>query len=77
LRPKNATISFGKLKEYCESLPTWKESQLQRPMKISVQWREEQFVQAVHKRNTTKVAREALHWQACQQQGDRGVAAPV
>jgi len=36
-------MSFGRLKEYCESLPTWKESQPQMPKKISIQWREEQF----------------------------------
>jgi len=37
-------MSFGKLKEYCKSLPAWKESQPQAPKKVSIQWREEQFM---------------------------------
>src|SRR6266702_3693802 len=63
--PKHLTMSFGKLKEYCESLPTWGDLKAQSPKKISIQWREEQFAQAVYKRNTTKAAQEALCQQAC------------
>ncbi len=70
-------MTFGKLKEYCESLPAWQESGLQKPRKISLQWREEQFERAVYKRNAAKAAREALRWQVHQQRVDRGVAAPV
>jgi len=70
-------MSFGRLREYCKSLPMWRELQPQLPKKISIQWREEQFAQAVHKRNAAKVAREALHRQAHQQQEDPGVALPV
>ena len=66
LTPNRLILSFGKLKEYCESLPAWKESQLQPPKKVSTQWREEQFAQAVYKRNAVKVAREALRRQAHQ-----------
>jgi len=36
-------MSFGRLKEYCESLPAWRELKMQSPKKMSVQWREEQF----------------------------------
>jgi len=36
-------MSFGKLKEYCESLPAWGELKAQMPKKVSTQWREEQF----------------------------------
>jgi len=59
-KPKHSTTSFGKLKEYCKSLPAWRESQMQSPKKVSVQWREEQFVQAMYKRNAAKVAWEVL-----------------
>src|SRR6266702_2621186 len=41
--PKRLIVSFGKLKEYCESLPAWEERQPQSPKKVSLQWREEQF----------------------------------
>jgi len=59
-------MSFGKLKEYCESLPAWGESKTQTPEKVSLQWREEQFARAVHKRNAAKVAWEALRRQVHQ-----------
>src|SRR6266571_5444718 len=62
--PKRLIMSFGRLKEYCESLPAWGERRPQSPKKMSVQWREEQFAQAVRKRNAAKVAREALRCQA-------------
>jgi len=76
-KSKSSTMSFGKLKEYCESLPAWRDSKLQMPKKVSVQWREEQFAQAIYKRNAAKTAREALRRQACRQQEDRGAAPPV
>src|SRR6266702_2359836 len=41
--PKRLIMSFGRLKEYCESLPAWGERQPQSPKKVSIQWREEQF----------------------------------
>src|SRR6266702_978110 len=75
--PKRLIMSFGKLKEYCESLPAWKELQPQTPKKISIQWREEQFAQAVYKRNTVKVAWEALRRQARWRREDRGAAPPA
>jgi len=37
-------MSFGKLKEYCESLPAREERLPQSLKKVSIQWREEQFV---------------------------------
>src|SRR6266702_3667010 len=40
---RNWMMSFGKLKEYCESLPAWGKTQSQELKKISLQWREEQF----------------------------------
>jgi len=49
-------MSFGRLKEYCESLPTWGERQPQSAKKVSLQWREEQFARAVYKRNAAKIA---------------------
>src|SRR6266702_4913024 len=64
--PKRSMMSFGKLKEYCESLPMWGELKAQSPKKISLQWREEQFTRAMYKRNGAKVAREALCRQAQQ-----------
>ncbi len=70
-------MSFGRLKEYCESLPAWGEQQPQSPKKVSLQWREEQFARAVRKRNAEKVAREALRRQACRRREDRGVVLPV
>src|SRR6266702_7505520 len=75
--PKRLIMSFGKLREYCESLPARGEPQPQSPKKVSVQWREEQFAQAVHKRNAAKVAQEALRRQAHQRRGGPGVALPV
>jgi len=75
--PKHSIMSFGKLKEYCESLPTWGELKTQSPKKVSIQWREEQFARAVHKRNSAKVAWEVLRQQAHQRQRDPGVALPV
>jgi len=75
--PKHLIMSFGKLKEYCESLPMWEGLKAQSPKKISTQWREEQFARAVYKRNGTKVAWEALHRQAHQRRKDPGVALPV
>src|SRR6266702_4013378 len=75
--PKHLIMSFGRLKEYCESLPTWRELQVQSPKKISMQWREEQFARAMYKRNTAKAAREALRRQAHQQQRSHGVVPPV
>src|SRR6266702_2521605 len=58
--PKRLIMSFGRLKEYCESLPTWRELKLQSPKKVSIQWREEQFARAAYKRNIVKAAWEAL-----------------
>src|SRR6266702_5752265 len=75
--PKRLIMSFERLKEYCESLPAWEERQPQSPKKVSVQWREEQFAAAVHKRNTEKVAREALRRQARRRWEDRGVVLPA
>src|SRR6266702_2512521 len=75
--PKHLIMSFGKLKEYCKSLPTWEGLKAQSPKKISTQWREEQFARAVYKRNGTKVAREALRCQVRWQREDRGVGLPV
>src|SRR6266702_4849447 len=44
-KPKltRSMMSFGRLKEYCESLPAWGELKTQSPKKTSIQWREEQF----------------------------------
>jgi len=70
-------MSFGKLKEYCESLPTWGELKAQSPKKVSVQWREEQFAQAMYKRNGAKAAQEALRQQVQHHQEDHGAAPPV
>src|SRR6266702_887664 len=75
--PKRLITSFGKLKEYCESLPAWGERQPQSPKKVSLQWREEQFARAVAKRNAEKAAREALRRQVRRRQEDRGVVLPV
>src|SRR6266702_2943674 len=75
--PKRLIMSFGRLKEYCESLPTWGERLPQSPMKVSIQWREEQFAQAVHKRNAAKAAREALRRRARRPQGGPGVGLPA
>src|SRR6266702_3167005 len=75
--PKRLIMSFGKLKEYCKSLPAWGERQPQSPQKISLQWREEQFARAVYKRNGAKAAREALHRQTHQRREDPGAAPPV
>jgi len=75
--PKHLIMSFGKLKEYCESLPAWGEQQPQSPKKISLQWREEQFAQAVYKRNGAKAAQEALRRQTHQRREVPGVALPV
>src|SRR6266571_5739366 len=75
--PKCLIMSFGKLKEYCESLPAWGEQQPQSPKKVSLQWREEQFARAVVKRNAEKAAREALRRQVRRQREGRGVALPV
>src|SRR6266702_4308271 len=75
--PKRLIMSFGKLKEYCESLPAWGERQPQSPKKVSLQWREEQFARAVHKRNAAKAAREAQRCQARRLREDRGAAPPV
>src|SRR6266571_4786415 len=77
LTPKRLIMSFGKLKEYCESLPMRGERQPQSPKKVSLQWREEQFARAIHKRNAGKVAREALRRQVHRQREDRGAALPV
>src|SRR6266702_1930408 len=41
--PKHSTMSFGKLKEYCRCLPTWREYQRQQTKKTCTKWREEQF----------------------------------
>jgi len=71
LTPKCLIMSFGKLKEYCKSLPMWGELKMQSPKKASIQWREEQFAQAMHKRNAAKAAWEALCQQVCQQQEER------
>jgi len=70
-------MSFGKLKEYCESLPAWGELKVQLPKKISIQWREEQFARAVYKRNGVKAAWEALRQKARRRREDSGVALPV
>jgi len=70
-------MSFGKLKEYCESLPVREEQLPQSPKKVSIQWREEQFARAVYKRNAAKVVWEALHRQARRRQEDPGVVLPV
>jgi len=70
-------MSFGRLKEYCESLPMWRELKMQSLKKMSVQWREEQFARAVYKRNAAKAAREAQRRQAHRRREDRGVALPV
>src|SRR6266702_3903669 len=75
--PKHLIMSFGRLKEYCESLPAWRELQPQSPKKISIQWREEQFARAVWKRNAAKAAREALRCRAHWRWEDPGVAPPV
>src|SRR6266702_4312641 len=75
--PKRLIMSFGRLKEYCESLPAKGERQPQSPKKVSLQWREEQFARAVYKRNAGKVGREALRREARQQREDRGAALPV
>src|SRR6266571_2432217 len=75
--PKCLIMSFGKLKEYCESLPAKGERLPQSPKKVSLQWREEQFARAVYKRNAGKVAREALRRQVRRQREDRGAALPV
>src|SRR6266571_3602534 len=75
--PKHLIMSFGKLKEYCESLPAWGEQQPQSPKKISIQWREEQFARAVYKRNGAKAAREALRRQTHRRREAPGVALPV
>src|SRR6266702_4665388 len=75
--PKRLIMSFGRLKEYCESLPAWGERLPQSPTKISLQWREEQFARAVHKRNAAKAAREAQRCQAHRLRKDRGVRLPV
>jgi len=77
LTPKHLIMSFGKLKEYCESLPTWGELKTQSLKKASIQWREEQFAQAMHKRNAAKAAREVLHQQVHRQWEDHGAALPV
>ena len=76
-KPKRSTISFGKLKEYCKSLPMWGELKVQLPKKVSMQWREEQFTRAVYKRNGVKAAQEALRRQAHQRQRNPGAALPV
>src|SRR6266702_4348722 len=75
--PKRSTMSFGKLKEYCESLPAWGELKAQSPKKISTQWREEQFARAMYKRNVVKVAWEALRQQVRQHRRDLGATPPV
>src|SRR6266702_4773058 len=75
--PKHLIMSFGRLKEYCKSLPAWGEQPEQSLKKVSVQWREEQFARAVHKRNAVKVAWEALRRQVRRQQEDPGAALPV
>src|SRR6266571_3594296 len=75
--PKRLIMSFGRLKEYCESLPAWGERQPQSPAKVSLQWREEQFARAVWKRNAAKAAREAQRRQVRRRREDRGVALPV
>src|SRR6266702_5688300 len=75
--PKRLIMSFGKLKEYCESLPAWKERQPQIPKKVSLQCREEQFARAVYKRNAAKAAREALRRQARRRREDPRAAPPV
>src|SRR6266702_8897495 len=75
--PKRLIMSFGKLKEYCKSLPAWGERQPQSLKKVSIQWREEQFARAVYKRNATKAAREALHRQVRRLREDPGAALPV
>src|SRR6266702_5423804 len=75
--PKRLIMSFGKLKEYCESLPAHGEQQPQSPKKVSIQWREEQFMRAVKKRNAKKVAREALRRQARRRREGHGVVPPV
>src|SRR6266571_480879 len=75
--PKRLIMSFGRLKEYCESLPAWGERQPQSPAKVSLQWREEQFARAVWKRNAAKAAREAQRRQAHRRQRNLGVAPPV
>src|SRR6266702_4129381 len=77
LTSKRSTMSFGRLKEYCESLPMWRELKMQSLKKMSVQWREEQFARAVYKRNAAKAAREAQRRQAHRQRMDRGAALPV
>src|SRR6266571_1915817 len=75
--PKRLIMSFGRLKEYCEALPTWGEQQPQSPQKISLQWREEQFARAVYKRNAAKVAREVLRRQTRRRREAPGVAPPA
>src|SRR6266702_286891 len=75
--PKRLIMSFGRLKEYCESLPAWGERQPQSPQKISLQWREEQFARAIYKRNGAKVAREALRRQTHRRREVPGAALPV
>jgi len=70
-------MSFGRLKEYCESLPTWREPQPQSPKKVSIQWREEQFARAVYKRNGAKAAQEAQRHQVRRRREDPGAALPV
>ena len=75
--PKRSTMSFGKLKEYCESLPAWGELKAQSPKKVSIQWREEQFARAMYKRNGAKAAQEALRQQVRRRREDPGVALPV
>src|SRR6266702_2739095 len=77
LTPKRLIMSFGRLKEYCKSLPAWGERQPQSPKKISLQWREEQFARAVYKRNGAKVAREALRRQTHRRREVPGAALPV
>src|SRR6266702_2019330 len=75
--PKRLIMSFGKLREYCESLPAWGERQPQLPKKVSLQWREEQFAQAGYKRNAAKAAQEARRRQARREREARGVAQTV
>jgi len=70
-------MSFGRLKEYCKSLPTREERSPQSPKKVSIQWREEQFARAVYKRNAAKVAQEALCRKVRWQPEDPGVVLPV
>src|SRR6266702_575922 len=80
-KPKKSIPTFGQLKKvvrmHCQSPFRWQIKQQSEMKKVCSKWREEQFTQAIVKRNAHIAAWEALHHQAHWQHMDCGATPPA